>query len=119
MRKLQINWKELNDLGDDLEKNILDFEANRLLLAKEMSNVINYWTGTDAVVYQAKALEYISSLQDDVDYLYEWQKYFKNASKNYSKTEEDGLQRVRNSIDLLETESRKMNLNVDGGVYNG
>ena len=114
MRKLVVNWSELDKTGKDFEDYVLDFEKNRLLLEKEVQNVSNYWTGDDAVVYQTKAIDNLEVLKKDVDYLYEWARYFKNSSKIYNGVEEDGLQKIRNSIDLLGPDNDLAN---NGGAY--
>ena len=117
MRKLSVNWTELGQTGKDFEENVLEFEKNRLLFEKEIDNVANYWTGDDAIVFQSKALEYLGKLKNDVDYLYEWSRYFGRSSKVYNGVEEDGLQRIRNSVDLLSQETNSMNQNITGGGY--
>lgn len=117
MRKLKVNWDELSQTGKDIEDNILEFEKNRILFENEIDNVSNYWTGDDAVVYQSKALEYLGKLKLDVDYLYDWARYFDKSSKVYNGVEEDGLQRIRNSVDLLSQEASGMNQNISGGGY--
>jgi len=105
MRKLKVNWTELNDTGQNIEDYILEFEKNRLLFEKEIENIENYWTGTDSIVFQSKAVEYLEGLKKDVDYLYEWATYFKRSSKIYNGVEEDSLQKIRNSVDSLAYET--------------
>jgi hypothetical protein len=102
MNSLKVNWGKLNTLGNTTEENILEFEKYRLLFEKEIKNVSTYWTGTDAVVYQSKALEFFETIKKDVDYLYEWATYFKNMSNVYNGVEQDGLQQLRNTIAMLE-----------------
>ena len=113
MRKIKVNWDELSKTGKDFEEYVLEFEKNRILFEKEIDKVANYWTGDDAVVYQSKAIDYLEGLKKDVDYLYEWAHYFNSSSNIYNGVEEDGLQRIRNSVDLLSQEAGSMNA---GGV---
>ena len=105
MRKLKVDWTELNNTGQNIEDYILEFEKNRLLFEKEIENIENYWTGNDSLIYQSKSLEYLEGLKKDVDYLYEWATYFKKSSRIYNGVEEDGLQKIRNSVDSLSTET--------------
>ena len=105
MRKLKVNWTELNNTGQNIEDYILEFEKNRLLFEKEIDNVVNYWTGNDSLVYQSKALDFLEGLRKDVDYLYEWATYFKKSSRVYNGVEEDGLQKIRSSVEALSSDA--------------
>lgn len=106
MAVLNVNWNGLKELGNTTEENILEFEKNRILLEEQFKNIPNYWQGGDSVVFQQKTLEYVTDLKKDVDYLYEWATYFKRMSNIFNSVEDDGLQHLRNTMDML-SESEK------------
>lgn len=102
MSRMKINCGKLNNLGSDLEKNIIDFEKDRLLFLKELDNLQDCWYGVDQNVFQTKSLDYLKDLKYDVDFLYEWSRYLQSTSRMYRYVEEDGLKKVRNSFDSFD-----------------
>ena len=108
MRRLYVNWKELNLLGENTENQVLEFEKARLIFENEIETLIECWTGNDSAIYQSEVLEYLGELKRDVDYLYDWSVYFKKKARGYEGTEEDGLQRMRNLVDQLEEDKIKI-----------
>ena len=107
MRRLYVDWNELNKMGESTESNVLLFEKARLYFESEVESLIECWTGNDSAVYQTEVLKYLEELKTDVDYLYDWATYFKRKARGYNGTEEDSLQRVRNMVAQLEADDRK------------
>lgn len=108
MRRLYVDWKELNALGETTENNVLVFEKSRLIFENEIETLIECWTGNDSAIYQSQVLKYLEELKNDVDYLYDWSIYFQKKAHRYEGTEEDGLQRMRNLVDQLESDTRDL-----------
>ena len=102
MSKMKIKYNKLNSLGSDLEENVLDFEKDRLMLLKELSNIQDCWYGIDQNMFQTRSLDYLKELRYDVDFLYEWAGYFQSVAKMYGYVEEDGLKKVRNAFDSFD-----------------
>ncbi len=102
MRRLFVDWKDLGELGNTTEDNILAFEKARLIFENELETLIECWTGNDSAVFQNKTIEYLEGLKTDVDYIYEWSRYFKRKSRTYEGTEESSLQRMRSVFDQMD-----------------
>ena len=107
MRRLYVDWKDLGEIGNSTEENVLTFEKARLLFENELETLIECWTGNDSAVYQSKTLEYMEELKSDVDYLYEWARYFKKKARTYEGTEENSLQRMRSVFDQIGDDKEK------------
>ena len=101
MKKLVINLRKVNKLGEDIEKNIVDFEKDRLLFMNEIKQFDTCWAGFDQNIFQNNTLEYLDKLKYDVDYLYQWSKYFRSSSSMFGSVEEDGIKKLRSSFDVM------------------
>lgn len=95
MQKIDVNWRELNDLSERTKINAEEFatEINKLIEITE--SLSDCWQGIDAENYKITSKAYYEKLKEDKNYLEQWSNLFKTSALKYNGGVEDGLTKVK------------------------
>lgn len=116
MRKIDVNWDDVSELGKKTAGYVEIFEESRKKMQEIVLSLNECWQGVDADGFRTNMYNYLESLKEDTRYLQEWEVFFKKSSARYNGGIEDGLNRVKN----LEEEYVLPNASVgpvSGGMY--
>lgn len=101
MRKIDVNWKEVNNLSEKTKKNAAEFaeEINKLIEITE--SISECWQGIDAENYKITSKAYYEKLKEDKNYLEQWSNVFKKSALKYNGGVEEGLTKVKQTNQTL------------------
>lgn len=96
MNKININWKELRNLGTKTEENLVLFENSRKKFQEIIFSIEECWKGIDSNNFIIQTNNYLESLKNDTEYLNKWVTLFRRSANRYNGGIDEGLNKVRN-----------------------
>lgn len=95
MKKVDVNWKEVSELGERTHKNSEEISVVLEKIIEIIESIPEGWQGADSENYITSTKNYFERLKEDRNYLEKWSNTFKRSSKRYNGGVEDGLTRIR------------------------
>ena len=96
MNKININWKELRNLSNKTEENLIIFENSRKKFQEIIVSIEECWKGIDSNNFIIQTNNYLESLKNDTEYLNKWITLFRRSANRYNGGIDEGLNKVRN-----------------------
>jgi len=95
MKRVDVNWKEVNELGERTHKNSEEIAVILDKMIEIVDSLPECWQGADSENYITSTKNYFERLKEDKNYLERWSDTFKRSSKRYNGGVEDGLAKIR------------------------